>query len=141
MRSKARDYRSFSFARLDWQNAQPITMERISETIRELKKRNFMDQILYSIKDIKAGHHLPPFVSTNDATAIRQFSQAVNTEGHEFNRYPSDFQLWRIAKFESGQATIDENNPQLIAEGVQQLEAEAFDQAQGITAPSKIQGD
>lgn len=80
-----------------------------------------MDQNLYTIKDIKAEHHLPPFVSMNDATALRQFATAVNTPGHEFNVHPGDFQLWRIAIFESGQATISENEPKLIGEGQNQI--------------------
>lgn len=87
-----------------------------------------MDQSLYSIKDIKAQHHLPPFVSFNDATAIRQFATAVNQPGHEFNQHPGDYQLWRIAQFESGQATISDNAPVLLSDGTQQL------------TPSPIQG-
>lgn len=88
-----------------------------------------MENTLYSVKDIKAAHHLPPFISTNDATAIRQFADAINLAGHEMNKYPGDFQLWRIACFESGQATITKNDPQLIAEGLNLVEQ-----------PSPIQG-
>jgi len=92
-----------------------------------------MDQTLYSIKDVKAGHHLPPFVSFNDLTAIRQFNTAINTEGHEFNVHPRDYQLWRIAKFESGQAVISENEPSVIAEGINEVNRPEWDGEAALT--------
>lgn len=81
-----------------------------------------METPLYSVKDIKANHHLPPFISFNDATASRQFSTAVNQAGHEFNQHPADFQLFRIGLFESETATISKNDPTFLTDGSQQLQ-------------------
>jgi len=91
-----------------------------------------METPLFSVKDIKANHHLPPFISFNDATAMRQFATCVNQPGHEFNLHPADFQLYRIGLFESSTAAITKNDPTFLTDGSQQVELPL--------APSPIQG-
>lgn len=56
---------------------------------------------LYSVKDIRAGHFLPPFVSTNHATAQRSFETAVREEGHDFHRYATDYALYYVGVFDN----------------------------------------
>lgn len=74
-----------------------------------------MDQTLFTVYDSKAANYLPPFVSRNQATALREFKDAVNQEGHAFNTHAEDFTLWHIGTFNSEKATLTQEVPTLVA--------------------------
>lgn len=55
---------------------------------------------LYSIYDIKAKVHIQLFQEANDYSAIRSFKDIVNDSKFSISRYPADFALYAIGKFE-----------------------------------------
>ena len=72
---------------------------------------------LYSIRDHKSGFY-PPVVDTNDDTAKRNFSFAMNNnENYAFA--PADYDLYYVGSFDSetGLITCD-HIPTLVASGV-----------------------
>lgn len=48
----------------------------------------------FSVYDSKAAAYLPDFEQTTTALAIRAFSDAANSEEHNFSRYAADFTLF-----------------------------------------------
>lgn len=85
-----------------------------------------MDNLLFTVYDSKAANYLPPFVSRNHATALREFRDAVNQEGHAFNTHAEDFTLWHIGTFDSEKATLTQEIPTLVASAHEQHELPAF---------------
>ena len=81
-------------------------------------------QSLYAIRDIKAEHFLPPFISFNDNTAVRHLADAVNSEGHDFARNPADFSLHKLGIYDSATGQIEPNTPQLVAEATSLIRSE-----------------
>lgn len=81
-------------------------------------------QTIYAIRDIKAEHFLPPFISFNDNTASRQLSDAVNSEGHDFNRNPADYSLWNLGSFDASTGVITAINPALVGEATSFIRSE-----------------
>lgn len=59
-----------------------------------------MKHNVYSVYDSKAEAYLPPFYLHADGQAIRSFTTAANTVGHDFNKFSGDFTLFRIGKFD-----------------------------------------
>ena len=59
-----------------------------------------MQTNLYSVFDNKSGVFCKPFVSINDATAIRDFAHAAASPSTEISRFPNDFCLYRLASFQ-----------------------------------------
>ena len=55
---------------------------------------------LYSIKDAKTGF-MTPVLEQNDASALRNFSAAVNQPDSLMHQFPNDFSLFKIANFDS----------------------------------------
>lgn len=56
--------------------------------------------ILYSIKDVKVGFW-KPFIQPNEAVALRDFSNMVNSDRDDFVRCNySDLELWQIGYFD-----------------------------------------
>lgn len=74
-----------------------------------------MIQPLFAVFDMKAKHYLPPFTSTNKQTAIRQFSSAVSSEGHDFNTHATDYSLWEVGSFDSEKALVVSTTIEQIA--------------------------
>lgn len=62
---------------------------------------------IYTVYDSKAEVYMQPFIATNDAVAQRIFQDAVNADGHHFNKFPGDFSLFGIGTFSevTGQVT------------------------------------
>lgn len=74
-------------------------------------KETIMIQFIYSIHDNKANAYLPPFFLHNKNMAIRTFSDAVQDEGHAFNRHPDDYSLWEIGEFDDTTGEIIYHTP------------------------------
>lgn len=60
-----------------------------------------MNVYLYSIYDKVANVFNKPFQDLNDASAIRNFKDAVKNEPHI-----NDYELWKIAMFDNNEAII-----------------------------------
>ena len=55
---------------------------------------------LYCIKDAKTGF-MTPVVEQNDASALRNFSFAVNQSDSLMHDCPNDFSLFKVADFDT----------------------------------------
>lgn len=63
--------------------------------------------ILYAIKDVKVGFW-KPFIQPNEAVAIRDFSNMVNSGRDQFvNDNYSDLELWQIGFYDDTTGNID----------------------------------
>lgn len=73
---------------------------------------------IYTVKDTRADTHMMPFVQNNDVQALRGFTEEVNRadEANMLWRYPQDFQLIKVATFDT---ETGETKPehQLLSEG------------------------
>lgn len=72
---------------------------------------------LYSFRDLKAGFDFPK-PDQNDATAMRGFAFAVNTENSIMGFEPKDYQLYKVGEFEVETGKIKPCTPVLICEGL-----------------------
>lgn len=59
-----------------------------------------MKKQIFTVFDSAAGLFLEPFFAPSMEYAIREFRQAVGTEGHQFNRFPEDFTLFHVGEFD-----------------------------------------
>lgn len=58
-----------------------------------------MKKSMFSVYDIKAKTYCAPFIATNNAVAIRDFSHAANHPDTPVSQYPSDYILYKIGDF------------------------------------------
>lgn len=61
---------------------------------------------IFTIFDCKAESYLQPFFSLNEATARREFSQAVNGDG-QFNKHAEDYTLFQLGTFNQEHGNFD----------------------------------
>jgi len=73
----------------------------------------------YSILDTKSKIYNNPYFLINDAVAVRQFGLIVNDKESLISKYPEDFRLYRVGKFDMRTGKIiTEENPVEIAHGL-----------------------
>lgn len=68
---------------------------------------------IYSIKDEKTGF-MPVTVDTNDKTAIRNFSFAVNKPDSLLKSNSNDFSLWKLGEFDTDTGMLDPCKSELV---------------------------
>lgn len=61
---------------------------------------------MYSIQDQKSGEFTPPFVSPNNATAMRSFESTARNASGDLQTHPEDFALWHIGSFDQFEGTV-----------------------------------
>lgn len=61
---------------------------------------------MFTIHDIAADAHLPPFVLPKEQLAIRTFSDCINSEDHQFGAHPDHYTLFEIATFDDETGTV-----------------------------------
>lgn len=61
---------------------------------------------IFAIYDSKAESYLQPLFSTNNQTALRQFTQACQDEESNFNRHAADYTLFAIGEFDDQTGNI-----------------------------------
>ena len=77
-----------------------------------------MTIFIYSLRDLK-GSFIQPHCDINDDTARRNFAYAVNNGNDIMGFAPQDFQLYKIAEFETTNGKINPIIPmELVADGV-----------------------
>lgn len=78
-----------------------------------------MRKTVYAVKDMKTKQFGDPFIDTNDASALRGFSYAVNGGNEIMSFSPADFRLFKIGEWESDLAIIYplETGVDLLASG------------------------
>ncbi len=60
-----------------------------------------MRMLFFAVFDSAAKRFLEPFAAETAEVAIRVFSQACKSEGHQFARYPADYTLFEVGAFEA----------------------------------------
>lgn len=65
---------------------------------------------IYAIRDIKMQEYMSPFYLTNDAVAIREFTNAkVADQPNPVNTNPEDKELWCLGDYDSNSGIINSN--------------------------------
>lgn len=59
-----------------------------------------MQSRVFTIHDQAANAFLPPFVVPSAGLALRIVANAVQTPDHDFNKYPSQYELFEIGAFD-----------------------------------------
>ena len=55
---------------------------------------------VFTVFDSKTEAYLPPFYEQTKGSAIRSFTEAVNTPSHQFAKYPGDFTLFHLGTYD-----------------------------------------
>lgn len=71
---------------------------------------------VYSYRDAKAGFGTP-ICDQNDVTAIRGFSYAINNREGIMGFSPNDFDLYKIAEFDTEKGIMKGMTPVLVVSG------------------------
>lgn len=69
---------------------------------------------MYSVFDSKMEVFAPPFLSHNDATAMRDFGDMAQSQQFPYKNHPADYILFRIGSW-------DDHNGELMADGIKNL--------------------
>lgn len=88
---------------------------------------------VFSIYDSKAEAFLRPFFERTAQTAIRAFAAAVNDPETDFGRYPADYTLFEIARWDEANGQIlPMKTARSLGLGVEHLENEDNPQLQVV---------
>lgn len=75
---------------------------------------NMNELILFAVFDVKANAYLQPFFQQNNMVALRAFEAAVNESDHQFQKWPEDYSLWRIGRFDQVDGVLASEVPQCL---------------------------
>lgn len=77
-----------------------------------------MELYIFSVFDVKSGAYAPPFAAKSPAVGIRDFMEACKDPQSLLNKYPDDFRLFQVGKFdlESG-FIVGETAPIFLCDG------------------------
>lgn len=89
-----------------------------------------MGKFLFSVYDSAAGMYLEPFFAPSVEFAIRSFRQAVNTDAHQFNLYPTDYTLFAIGRWDPESGVLEPQVPHSLGVGITFIDRIAPDPAQ-----------
>lgn len=72
---------------------------------------------LYAIKDDVAGSFMPPAAVPHLVEMTRALSAAVQDPNSKLSKYPGDFSLYRVGKFDqvSGKLVVDPSGPVFVS--------------------------
>lgn len=59
-----------------------------------------METPLFSVYDLRSKTYGVPWTVANDEMAAREFAASVRADNSKFGRFPEDFELWRIGKWD-----------------------------------------
>lgn len=54
---------------------------------------------IFTVRDMVSLIFLEPFCAPTIESAIRSFGEACRTDGHQFNKFPEDFALYKIGEW------------------------------------------
>ncbi|AXH77456.1 MAG: nonstructural protein [Microviridae sp.] len=66
---------------------------------------------VFSIFDTKLADFAPPFCSLTEASAIRSFTDEINSGQSPLAKHPEDFSLYMLAEYDSSTGTFDTYSP------------------------------
>ena len=90
---------------------------------------------LYAIKDVKSGFS-DPCTQVNDAVAARSFERQIPDMSESLGIPLSDFQLWRVGKFDADSGMLVPESPVLLLDGASLLRKDVISDAEsGCTCP------
>lgn len=55
---------------------------------------------IFAVYDAAAGAFMEPFALQTTEIALRAFREAVNTDGHQFCKFPADYTLFRVGFYD-----------------------------------------
>ncbi len=58
--------------------------------------------LAFAVHDAKVEAFITPFFDVTKGSAVRAFSDAVNSEGDMFNRHAEDYTLFHVGVFDQG---------------------------------------
>jgi len=70
-----------------------------------------MKAFLFTVYDSASGRYLEPFFAPTVEFAMREFKTAVNTDGHQFAKYPADYTLFTLGTFDGATGLLDTREP------------------------------
>ena len=78
-----------------------------------------MKLFVFSIRDRSSVQFDRPFCGVNNGSAIRGFSDAVNSKekGNVLNEHPEDFDLYVLGEFDTETGKFETHDPRQIAIG------------------------
>lgn len=77
---------------------------------------------VYSVRDSKADTFSPPFFNATHGIAERNFQNLVNDPQSQVNRYPTDFDLYYLGKYDDNTGKFESlDTPQHQMKAVQLL--------------------
>lgn len=80
-----------------------------------------MKEKIFATYDIQAKAFLPMFQASTYGVAERSFSDAVNSENHQFGKYPEDYRLMHLGEIDIVTGVIEPGNPVLVCTAEQVL--------------------
>ncbi len=84
------------------------------------EKGTIMLQSIFTVYDEKAKAHLSPFFRHNSEMAIRDFTDCINRQGHNFNNHPSDYTIFLHGSFDDENAAFTlQSAPKTMGNGVE----------------------
>ncbi len=70
---------------------------------------------LFAIKDHAADRFLDPFPAPTIEFALRGFREACSADGHQFAKFPEDFDLYHVGRFDAPTGVLETLQPRKIA--------------------------
>lgn len=101
-----------------------------------------METLVFTVYDTAAGAYLEPFFAPSVGFATRSFREAVNREGHQFNKFPDDFVLFQIGRFDSTSGVLEPAVPHSLGVAVEYLDRNGSGrQLQMFSNDEEVNGD
>ena len=70
-----------------------------------------MTKQVFAVYDKAAEAYTAPFVVHGEGLAVRMFQDLCRQDGHDFNRHPDDYTLFKIGVFDDSTGKIDSCAP------------------------------
>ena len=83
---------------------------------------------MFTVYDTAAKAYLPPFILPHTGQAVRMFTECCNSKTHQFGKFPADYTLFLIARFDDSTANLDLHTPEKIHNGLEVLDPDKFDE-------------
>lgn len=86
-----------------------------------------MEKLAFSVFDSAAGMYLEVFFAPSIEFAIRGFREAVNSEGHQFKKFPADYTLFHVGAFDQKTGQLVPREPTSLGVAITFVDKELFD--------------
>lgn len=78
-----------------------------------------MNQLIFTVYDVKAKAYTPPFFIHTQDMAVRGFADAINDQQHAFGKHPEDYTLYKLGTFNDTSAHFNlEKEAVLVTKGL-----------------------